>query len=151
MRPIKTTRVVEAHALHVLDSNAVIHGYYIHMGATRRGKDRPCFQVSRLGDWSCPEDSAGTSLDGAASDDGLVWGTYIHGVFGQAGFRRSWLNRIRRRKGWMDLHVDVSNSVSQRLNGEQDRWADHVGACLDLTSIFSWMERDTPETRSPVQ
>jgi adenosylcobyric acid synthase len=141
MRPIKTTSLVEAQALHLLDSNAQIHGYYIHMGATSRGKDRPCFQVSRLGDSSCPDDSAGTSLDGAASDDGLVWGTYIHGVFGQAGFRRSWLNRVRRRKGWTELNVDVSDSISQRLNAELDRWADHVGAYLDLTSIFSWITK----------
>ena len=37
--------------------------------------------------------------EGAASENGRVWGTSIHGLFDQAGFRRGWLNRVRGRKG----------------------------------------------------
>jgi len=151
MRPVKTTSLVEAQVLHLCDAEAPIRGYYIHMGSTQRGEDRPCFQVFHLSDSPHPDESRVASLDGAASDDGSVWGTYIHGVFDQAGFRRLWLNRIRRRKGWAELSLDTSDSVSRRLDGELDRWADHVYSHLDLTPIFSWTNRRCPAADSTVQ
>ena len=61
------------------------------------------------------------------SSDGLVWGTYIHGVFDQPGFRRVWLNRVRGRKNLPPLDVELSQSVSGRLVEAIDGWADHVG------------------------
>lgn len=30
----------------------------------------------------------------ACSDDGLVWGSYVHGLFEQGGFRKAWLNAV---------------------------------------------------------
>ena len=44
-------------------------------------------------------------LDGAVRDDGLVWGTYIHGLFDRPVFRRAWLNRLRIRKGLSALDL----------------------------------------------
>lgn len=141
MMPVKTTSLVEAQSLHILEGvNSPIQGYYIHMGVTHRGKDGPCFQVFRSQNLSDPTDGPLTeSLDGAVNDTGLVWGTYIHGVFDQPDFRRAWLNRIRRRKGWEALDLDASESVSRRLEGELDRWADHVAKHLDLQPLFRWV------------
>jgi adenosylcobyric acid synthase len=75
-------------------------------------------------------------LDGASRKDGLVWGTYIHGVFDEPGFRRDWLNRARTRKGLAPLDAHVSKSVSSRLRGELDRWADHLSRNVDLSCLF---------------
>jgi adenosylcobyric acid synthase len=142
MMPVKTTSLIKAQPLHILEeASPPIQGYYIHMGVTYRGKDGPCFQVSCSRDIS---DSTGGSLaevllDGAINCTGLVWGTYIHGVFDQPNFRRAWLNRIRRRKGWEILDLDASESVSRRLDGELDRWADHVEKHLDLRPLFRWV------------
>ncbi len=153
LMPVKTTDLVEAEALHIQDEpKGSLRGYYIHMGATHRGKDRPCFRVLRRCDVSDSTDhSTAGALDGAVSQNGLVWGTYIHGVFDQPEFRRDWLNRIRRRKGWEALSRTTSESVSLRLDDELDRWTDHVDSHLDLTSIFGWINRNQPAADSAVQ
>ena len=79
-------------------------------------------------------------MDGAMSADGLVWGTYIHGVFDQPGFRREWLNRVRVRKNLQALDVETSQAVSNRLVHAIDRWADHVEDHLTMKPIFSAIE-----------
>jgi adenosylcobyric acid synthase len=153
LMPVKTTSLVEAEALHIQEGGKrPLRGYYIHMGATHRGKDRPCFRVVELCDASDSiGHSATISLDGAISHDGLVWGTYIHGMFEQSEFRRDWLNRIRSRKGWEALNLETSESVSVRLDGELDRWADHVSAHLSVAPLFIWIGRDGPAADSPVR
>lgn len=104
-------------------------GYEIHMGITTRLAALPCFRI--LEGMSSSED------DGARSDDGLVWGTYIHGVFDEPGFRRTWINRVRARKGLPILDISISKEVSTRLAGAFDRWADHIETHVDLTPMLS--------------
>ncbi len=143
MMPVKTTSLIEAQPLHILEGGfPPIQGYYIHMGVTHRGNDGPCFQVSCSQDFSGPSGGSlgEVLLDGAVNRTGLVWGTYIHGAFDQPNFRRAWLNRIRLRKGWEILDLDASESVSRRLDGELDRWADHVAKHVDLEPLFRWVD-----------
>ena len=141
MLPTKVTQLVEAQALHIDAGTAgIVRGYYIHMGETRRGADRPCFQVRPVRTPDPTGRSCSDPLDGAANRNGLVWGTYIHGVFDQPGFRRAWLNQARRRKGWLPLDWEVSEQVSRRFDHELDRWADHLSRHLhqiDLLRIKS--------------
>ncbi|MFA6609969.1 MAG: cobyric acid synthase [Candidatus Omnitrophota bacterium] len=73
----------------------MVTGYEIHHGRTRiNGDARPVFEITEFmgKDVKRP--------DGAGSADGRCWGTYIHGVFDSDKFRRQFLNRIRRDKGW---------------------------------------------------
>ncbi|GAM09621.1 cobyric acid synthase [Geobacter sp. OR-1] len=74
--------------------SGVLKGYEIHMGETVIGEGlRPFARInSRSGEKA-------DSLDGAVSPDGRIMGTYIHGIFENAGFRAAMLNRIRRQKG----------------------------------------------------
>ncbi|WP_228288841.1 hypothetical protein, partial [Klebsiella quasipneumoniae] len=37
--------------------------------------------------------------DGAVSDDGLAFGTYLHGLFDSDAFTRALVNGLRQRKG----------------------------------------------------
>jgi adenosylcobyric acid synthase len=75
-----------------------VHGYEIHMGQTAGPPSLP--PMFRL----LNEHGELTDrTDGSRSADGLVWGTYIHGVFDAGGFRRSYLNSLRRRRGWLPL------------------------------------------------
>lgn len=137
MLPTKVTQVVEAQALHVDGGSAsVVTGYYVHMGETHRGTDRPCFQVHPAGNQDSIGRTGPDALDGAVSRDGLVWGTYIHGVFDQPGFRRAWLNQMRRRKEWDPLNSEDSERVSRRFDEELDRWADHVRIHLSRIDVF---------------
>lgn len=130
----KQATQVTAQPLFLSDTlDCEVTGYEIHMGLTHRLAGSPCFTIvnrqnSRDGE---------ASDDGAVSSDGLVWGTYIHGVFDQPSFRRAWLNHLRQRKGLPALDVSVSQVVSERMLGALDRWADHVGQHIHVQRIFS--------------
>ncbi|NOT23860.1 MAG: cobyric acid synthase [Nitrospiraceae bacterium] len=126
-------QVRAASLLHGVEQHAPIQGYEIHMGRTIRGNANPCFQIdaseiladNRMGD------------EGAVSEDGLVWGTSIHGLFDQAGFRRSWLNRARARKGLWPISLHESELVRSVLQAELDRWADHLDQHVNMDVIYS--------------
>lgn len=124
----KITEQIHGYWLHGdTDVPPSINGYAIHMGQTDRGREVPCFRI-----WSArtgPEAGV-ASLDGAVSQDGRTWGSYIHGLFDQPGFRRRWLNRIRLRKSLTPLDISVSNQVAAQKCEELDRWADHLHAHL---------------------
>jgi adenosylcobyric acid synthase len=71
------------------------------------------------------------------SRGGLVWGTYIHGVFDEPGFRRAWLNRLRRRKGLPPLDISISLAATAQREHELDRWADHLEQYVNLGPIWA--------------
>lgn len=140
--PHKRTALVDALPLcWGASPGTTVHGYEIHMGHTRRGSVRPCFHIfRRVGLNLADECSTGTleeAEEGASHSERFIWGTYIHGVFDRPGFRRLWLNRLRRRKGLMPLDTAVSEAVSTRLRSALDRWADHLEKHLNLARIFA--------------
>jgi adenosylcobyric acid synthase len=129
----------------------LVEGYEIHMGVTvRDNRALPCFEIiSHSETFTSPQPSPQGArefqcLDGAMSADGLVWGTYIHGVFDQPEFRRQWLNRVRVRKKLHPLDAETSQSVSARLSQALDRWADHVEMHLTMKPIFSAIRYNGP-------
>ena len=76
------------------ECEGVIAGYEIHMGQTTLGSGlRPFARVFRRG-------NAAVSIeDGAVSQDGRIFGTYLHGLFENSRFRETYLNSIRYEKG----------------------------------------------------
>jgi adenosylcobyric acid synthase len=72
--------------------------------------------------------------DGCVSADGLVMGTYIHGIFENDGYRRSLLDALRQRKG---LPVLAGEAVSylERKEAAYNRLADIVRANLDMEHV----------------
>ena len=134
----KLTSQVEARPLFPgIEAGNLVVGYHIHVGRTNRGADLPCFAtISRTGDGNGGFDPE-ERMDGARRANGLVWGTYIHGVFDRPGFRRWWLNRIRQRKDLPPVDRTVSLVVTNRLEQELDRWADHVAAHVNLAPILA--------------
>jgi len=140
--PDKRTTQVEARPLlGNVAPDSTVSGYEIHMGRTRRGSVPPSFRILRRsgkdlsqgGPHAGDEDDA---VDGARREDGLVWGTYIHGVFDQPGFRRQWLNRLRQRKGLHPLDRSISEAVTARLRFSLDRWADHLQQHVQVDRLF---------------
>jgi len=118
-------KTVQVRALDVT-TRQQIAGYEIHMGRTS-GPDtaRPVFRISEgLG-------SNSERFDGARSEDGLVWGTYIHGVFDAPLFRRDFLNALRKRRGWPALDFAKTRSFAE----QSDALADLIRQNVDLTAL----------------
>jgi adenosylcobyric acid synthase len=129
----KICRQVRATSLlHNMEQDVPVRGYEIHMGHTSRGTANPCFQIEA----SEIQEGDLTGGEGAASKDGCVWGTSIHGLFDQAEFRRSWLNRVRGRKGLSLISLHESELVTTQLDAELDRWADHLEKYLSMNLIY---------------
>jgi len=109
-----------------MESGEEIAGYEIHMGQTDRPeRSRPLFRITD------EQDRSVNRYDGCVSDDGLVWGTYIHGLFDAPAFRREFLNRLRARRGWEPLPLQNVPSREEAL----DSLAELVRVHLDCEML----------------
>jgi adenosylcobyric acid synthase len=66
----------------------IFSGYEIHLGETHNGESRILAQIEREG-------VDGVFPDGAVSETGFVWGTYLHGLFDDDHFRHAFLHAAR--------------------------------------------------------
>lgn len=110
-----------------------LRGYEIHMGETRFMEDvhRPFCIVPAGG-------SKDAVPDGAISADGLVAGSYIHGVFDDDDFRRGLLNRLRVQRGWVETPVQYR--YREAKEHAYDRLAETVRASLDIEKLREIVE-----------
>jgi adenosylcobyric acid synthase len=112
----KTVRPVAArHA----SSDLPVSAYEIHIGQTH-GPDTaraPFLAEGR------PE--------GAASPDGRVTGTYLHGLFAADGFRQAFLRALRPDLGFDGLNYDAA------IESTLDRLADHLARHLQVDRILA--------------
>lgn len=107
------------------------------MGQTTRCGARSCFHVRQMGGGAGqPGGRKESEFDGAVNETGLIWGTYVHGVFDLPDFRRAWINRIRSRKSLPPLADVVSQGISQSLGGQLDAWADHLQLHLNIKPLI---------------
>lgn len=118
-----------------------LRGYEIHMGRSSRGLGvRPLVRLHgahEVGTAPAPvarrEEEGGWHEDGAVSSDGVVCGTYVHGLFDHPGLRTAFLDGLRRTAGVPvrgPLDVTAERVFSEASN--LDRMADHVEAHLDM-------------------
>jgi len=109
------------------DCSGVVSGYEIHMGRTTHlGTPRPFARIFRRGE------TYETIYDGTVSDDGRVFGTYLHGVFDNEYFREVYLNRIRSEK-LMPLR---RKSHSEPLTDPFNLLAEHLEQHLDIPQML---------------
>ena len=111
-----------------------LRGYEIHMGKTEftRPDDRHPFVINERRNEPCQE------TEGTASADGLVFGTYIHGIFDNDSLRRSLLNALRVRKGLQPIS-SMRNVLAEKQQA-YERLADIVEQHLDMDKIKHIME-----------
>ncbi|MEI4487548.1 cobyric acid synthase [Frigidibacter sp. MR17.14] len=109
-------RLTRTRAVHAASGRAV-EGYEIHIGRTE-GADRarPFAHVE-----SRPE--------GALSADGLVMGSYLHGLFAEDAFRRAFLAGLGATGSGMAWGPMVESAL--------DGLAAHLAAHLDLDGLFA--------------
>lgn len=110
-----------------------LSGYEIHMGRTVfTAPVRHPFHLTRQGE------NAVNIWDGALSEDGRIFGTYLHGVFDHDGFRRQFLNVLRLHKGLRPLPVQRNRHLEKER--AYDRLAETVRKSLDMEKLAAIME-----------
>jgi len=135
----KLTSQVEAdcHDLYFMGQNITaqhLRGYEIHMGQTTflGAADKHPLQILKRADRPCDQ------IEGSARLDGLVFGTYIHGVFDHDEFRRSVLNALRLAKGLPALQ-NTRNVYAEKQHS-YDALADVVRQHLDMEKLHAIMD-----------
>lgn len=111
-----------------------VTGYEIHMGtSTLKGRCQPAFKLTgRSG-------KEVDVLDGAVSPDGLVLGTYLHGIFDNDGLRRHMINTLRVNKGLEPLKAEETISTKEQRNRDYDKLAQVVRESLDMDRLYQIM------------
>lgn len=97
-----------------------VSGYEIHQG------------VSNISD--CLDRTSPLFDDpdlGMVAPNRQIWGTYLHGLFDNSKWRRSWLNLLREKKGLVHLPTEVSDYQIQR-DCIFDRLAEAIAPHLNL-------------------
>ena len=97
-----------------------VEGYEIHMGQST-SRAAPAIRIERR------LDDVVADVDGAVSTDGLVIGTYLHGIFANVAFRRSILAWLAARKGRA-----LGFGLERTREAAYDQLAETVRQSLDL-------------------
>ncbi|MER3397993.1 MAG: cobyric acid synthase CobQ [Chloroflexota bacterium] len=103
-----------------------VSGYEVHMGRTSGGE--PVFKLFRA-DGSSAE-------DGVINESGLIFGTSVHGLFENPGFRRRLLDRLRAFRGL----PPVGRPAPFSRRAGYDRIAEVLRTHLNLGFIMSLIE-----------
>jgi adenosylcobyric acid synthase len=110
-------------------ANALFKGYEIHLGETFLGEGtRPLFHLKRLGD----DESLN---DGAISEDGIVFGTYLHGLFDSGEGLALLLKHWRKICGKGECAPYVIDPLAEREK-RYDILAEHYRNHLNLDVIY---------------
>ncbi len=106
-----------------------ISGYEIHMGrsAALNGQGEPFLKIHKIGDKTWHN-------DGWIIKDGLIAGTYVHGILDSSGFRGDLLNAIRSSKGLRNR--SPSQGRLARFH-QYDLLADHFELHCRVNDIIS--------------
>ncbi len=109
-----------------LASGHSVHGYEIHHGQTEK----------RTGDSLEAELEPvlhGEAAAGVAAGRGLIWGTYLHGIFDADAFRHWFIDSLRQRGG---MGVYQGARATYDLEPALDRLAATVRSRLDMAAVY---------------
>ncbi len=108
--------LISVEAVHTASGEKVT-GYEMHIGRTEGADcERPFVQVSGRG-------------EGAVSIDGLVEGTYLHGIFASDAFRRTYLNTL-------GAGEPGGFAYEATIEATLDELAEHLEAHADLDLLY---------------
>jgi adenosylcobyric acid synthase len=113
-------------------SGGSLIGYEIHMGRTEFLLPvEHAFTITSRSGGQCD------SCDGVVRSDGLVMGTYIHGIFDNDGYRRAVIDALRVRKGLAPLKTVCDTQA--RKEASYNRLAAVVRDSLDMELVYRVM------------
>lgn len=111
-------------------ADKTISGYEIHMGVTTLGeKAKPFTEITNQ------LNETVSIFEGAISDDGKVFGSYIHGIFDDIEFTRAFLNKLRKDKGLDEIGSKVQ-SFDEFKETEYNKLADVVRQHVDMEKVY---------------
>ena len=124
----KTTLQVEGTSL----DQYPVKGYEIHMGQSNlQEKALPFARVKGINEKT-------TRNDGAISQDGQVWGTYIHGIFDNQGFVEALLKKLKEKTG-KDTAFTITETFDAYKERQYVKLADSVRKSIDLAQLYHIM------------
>ena len=124
-----------------ISNGFAVDGYEIHMGRTRAlSEPAPTARISSKNGLPASE------TDGHATPDGLVAGTYLHGLFDQPGFCHAFLSDLR-----PDMEESLSSPDSAAADafrqGQYDLLARHFSDHLNMKRLMTILDRAEPAIR----
>ena len=99
-----------------------LEGYEIHMGKTISAS--PWLEILQRSNRPVQ------GMDGAVSEDGRIWGCYVHGIFDNSAFRHAWLKSL----GWAAPLAERSSSAIL-FAGAVTYLADQVESTMDMQQL----------------
>jgi adenosylcobyric acid synthase len=112
--------------------SSILKGYEIHMGRTENiSNSIPFSRVIKRGTSEC------TDIDGYISNNGRVWGTYLHGIFDNEDFLRELVSFLYKRKS---IERDISiKPLEDTKRSRYNELAGVVRKALDMDAIYRIM------------
>ena len=102
-----------------------VTGYEIHVGQTISRNHQPAFRILET-----PQGKA-DYFDGAVDKKGLIFGTYIHGLFHNTEFTHQLLNRLRQLR-----ELPAVSAISINRQEIYDKLADVIRQNLDMSRVY---------------
>lgn len=114
-----------------------VKGYEIHLGQTEYLDDaRPLIKLVR-------EAHSETILDGALSEDGRVFGTYLHGIFDDDAFRHAFIAGARSHCG-LNEPLRLASIAAER-DTRISRLAETIRSSVDMSLIYRMLDGAAPQ------
>jgi len=133
----KITRQVKAESLNELkffenSLGEVLSGYEIHQGKTiRDSNQQPLFKLKRQKSGEVEK----IVYDGTVNERGNVWGTYLHDIFKNDGFRKSLINYLLRKKG-LSPNLEGKKSAAELREANYNYLAAEFRKHIDLKALY---------------
>jgi len=105
-----------------------ISGYEIHVGQTSSSSS--WLQLADAGTATDSIKTGRSRFDGARSDDGRVWGCYLHGLFHNDRFRSAWLHSLG-----ATTSTSRSDNANDAIMRSLDRLADAFETYIDINQL----------------
>lgn len=126
-------RLVQGSKMFAGCGDVSLSGYEIHMGITRPAEAAACHPSIYLEDGR---------MDGMERGDGLVFGSYLHGLFDNEALTSALTARLAEKKGiCLDMPEAPGETVKEYKERQYDKLADLVRNSLDMEQIYRIMRQ----------
>ncbi len=125
-------RVQADHGLLAGTQHLALHGYEIHAGISTPDHS----DVVHIDALRADEHDPSHGVLGLLSESGTVFGTYLHGLFGNADFTAILLGNVARMRGRAPLPPAAPH---RGIDDELDRLAAHIRTHVDVARIIAWV------------